>query len=165
MHYKKVIWLIKRVKEPIFQNTKRVQTQQTSIWKKMLLFSSTYFPPLFSLQKSAVSLHECKVFWLLSWQTPNKPQFYLIANRGWKLCCKNMIWEPVQICSKNETDASTLRFSTSGLLEVLLSCANHPMAIFIPVWYLKPRIPIKSFQDQAWYYYLHFGVDIPKEMC
>lgn len=81
--------------------------------------------------------------------TPSKPQFCLIANRGQKLCCKNEVSELVQICIKNETDASTPRFSTSGLLEALLSCAIHPMAIFIPVWYLKPRIPIKSSQDHG----------------
>lgn len=47
----------------------------------------------------------------------------------------------VQFYSKNGTDASIPRFSTARLLEMLLNCMNHSVAIFILVWLSKTQNP------------------------
>lgn len=81
---------MKKLKEPFFSNKWEtlLETQNSykpsklQCEKEMRVFYLLPISSFPSMKKSSISLVECKVAWLLSWQTTNKPQFYLIANRG-----------------------------------------------------------------------------------
>lgn len=106
--------------------------------KKMLLFSFMLFSPLLSFQKSTCM--NAKYFDVYPGQQQRNlnPNLLLTEAKNHAAKIKS---ESVQIYSKNGTNASIPRFSTSRLLEMLLNCMNHPMVIFNLVWLSKPQNP------------------------
>lgn len=64
----------------LFETQNHYKTSKLQYEKEMHVSASHLFFPLNDEKLS--SSFECKVVWLPSWQTTDKPQFYLIANRG-----------------------------------------------------------------------------------
>lgn len=104
--------------------------------KKMLLFSLPTFHLFFPLKKVKFLCMNAKYFDNCPGQHQRNLSPVLLLTEAKNHAAK-IKSESVQIYSKNGTDASIPRFSTSRLLEMLLNCMNHPMAIFILVWLSK----------------------------